>query len=232
MILPLLFIHFIKSADSINQCYNSSLSVSSTEQKPTSFLLIKTLTSDHLADCAATCGLTWTCVSFFYHLQNRTCRLHGGKIVVLNFEEEPGWNGYDLPGRPYPEAYYPCDSSPGYQVNAGAHLCYKIHTDKKRGMQAAAVCQSEGGELVMLNTEARKTLVENIVEGDGNNEYFLGATDSAVGGQWRWMADDSLIPWFTNDETESDCFELEPDLTYDDTGCDNEEQKFICEIFL
>ncbi|XP_046585296.1 uncharacterized protein LOC124292279 [Haliotis rubra] len=232
MIFPLLLIHFVKSAISANLCYNIALTVSSTEHKPTSYLSIKTVISDHLADCAATCGVTWTCASFFYHPQNRTCCLYSGRIAVLNLRGESGWTGYDFQGRPVPEAYASCTNNPGYEINQEAHLCYKVHTERQRGWEAEQACQDEGGILIMLNTEARKTVVEGIVEADtGNDEYFLGAEETADG-EWRWMADNSIIPWVTLTGDGGNCLELEPGRVYDDTSCDDQEQKFVCEIFV
>ncbi|XP_067649565.1 uncharacterized protein [Haliotis asinina] len=232
MIFLLLLIHFVKSVLSSNLCFNIALSASSTEHKPTPYLSIKTVTSDHLADCAATCGVTWTCASFFYYTQDRTCCLYSGRIKVLNLRGESGWTGYDFQGRPVPGAYVPCTNNPGYEINQEAHLCYKVHTDRQKAWQAEQACQDEGGLLIMLNTGARKTLVEGIVEADpGNEEYFLGAKET-VDGQWRWTADNSIIPWFTLIGSGGQCLELEPGRRYDDSGCDNQQQKFICEIFV
>ncbi|XP_046585293.1 uncharacterized protein LOC124292276 [Haliotis rubra] len=120
----------------------------------------------------------------------------------------------------------------GYIYNSSAHFFYKVHsTDKATWTRAREICQSEGGELAKLDTPEKRQLVQEIVQADGANEYFLGATDMAEDGVWRWVVDDTVFPEYTKSGY-SKCLEMEPDMQFDDTSCNFEEQKYVCDIVL
>ncbi|XP_067648979.1 uncharacterized protein [Haliotis asinina] len=118
----------------------------------------------------------------------------------------------------------------GYIYNSSAHFLYKVHSkDLTKWTKAREICQSEGGELAKLDSPEKRQLVRDIVGADGANEYFLGATDWTEDGVWRWVVDNSIFPEFTKSGY-SKCLEMEPDLQFDDTGCNVENQKYICDI--
>ncbi|XP_046350168.2 uncharacterized protein LOC124131118 [Haliotis rufescens] len=119
----------------------------------------------------------------------------------------------------------------GYVYNNSAHFCYKVQTNMATWLKGREVCQSEGGDLAKLDTPEKRQLMREIVAADGANEYFLGATDMAEDGVWRWTVDDTVFPEYTK-RGHSKCLEIEPNLNFDDTGCHNEEQKYICDISL
>ncbi|XP_067649089.1 C-type lectin domain family 5 member A-like [Haliotis asinina] len=124
-----------------------------------------------------------------------------------------------------------CVASPGYVYDSEAYFCYKVHTDMVMWEEARDVCHSEGGELAKVDTPAKLSVIYDIVEKDGSREYFLGARDSDKDGEWRWVSDNSLVEGFDK-KGSTECLEIESDLTFDDTGCRNQDQRYFCELLL
>ncbi|XP_046369689.2 uncharacterized protein LOC124144367 [Haliotis rufescens] len=119
----------------------------------------------------------------------------------------------------------------GYVYDISSNFCYKVHTKKTIWMEAREECKKEGGDLAKLDTPEKRQLVREIIKADGANEYFLGATDMAEDGVWRWVVDDTVFPEYTKKGL-SECLEMQSDLRLDDTGCTHQDQKYICDISL
>jgi hypothetical protein len=54
-------------------------------------------------------------------------------------------------------------------------------------LQAKADAESRGGRLAVLNTEPKQLEAALLLPNSSRNEYFIGATDEAVEGTWKWV---------------------------------------------
>uniref|UniRef100_A0A8C0IMB9 C-type lectin domain-containing protein n=1 Tax=Chelonoidis abingdonii TaxID=106734 RepID=A0A8C0IMB9_CHEAB len=63
--------------------------------------------------------------------------------------------------------------------------CYFFSTSPKSWLDAKQFCTNEGSHLVIVNTKQEQTFLSNqIIEPD---VYWLGLSDSAKEGEWRWV---------------------------------------------
>uniref|UniRef100_A0A8C3P8R2 C-type lectin domain-containing protein n=1 Tax=Chrysemys picta bellii TaxID=8478 RepID=A0A8C3P8R2_CHRPI len=68
--------------------------------------------------------------------------------------------------------------------------CYFFSTSTKSWLDAKQFCTNEGSHLVIVNTKQEQTFLSNqLIEPD---VYWLGLSDSAKEGEWRWV-DGSLL---------------------------------------
>lgn len=54
-------------------------------------------------------------------------------------------------------------------TDVGSRTCFKMHTEEAGWAMAREVCQAEGGDLISLNTQAKKYLLEDF-DDDGDFE--------------------------------------------------------------
>ena len=74
-----------------------------------------------------------------------------------------------------------------YNDTVSGHCYYKTNTNVSWN-DAQASCQADGGYLAAISSEAEfDMIITNLaLPGDGTAFYWLGGSDSAVEGQWRW----------------------------------------------
>ncbi|XP_052786096.1 perlucin-like protein [Mya arenaria] len=84
-----------------------------------------------------------------------------------------------------------CDTSAGYQLftnTAGsAQLCAKIHTERKSWDEARTMCQSEGGDLVVLDSAAKSLLMKHQVYQHRHTGYWIGGKDLLGQDTFQWV---------------------------------------------
>ena len=102
---------------------------------------------------------------------------------------------------------------------------YLFNTTRMSWNQARSWCRSASGyDLVILNSSSE----ELWVRGQINTGYFIGATDSAVEGSWRWINGalvssgySNWLPGSPNQNGDEDCGYSEPGWgwAWDDYQC-------------
>ena len=77
-----------------------------------------------------------------------------------------------------------------------------VITENKTWEAAEAYAQSLGGHLAMIKTEAMQNYVYNTILNDPNvanlSTFWIGATDKAKEGEWRWVDGTLLSSTYTN----------------------------------
>lgn len=58
--------------------------------------------------------------------------------------------------------------------------------------EATAYCESLGGHLVTITSQEEQTFIENLIKNGAREQYWIGATDEANEGVWRWVTGE---PW-------------------------------------
>jgi len=71
--------------------------------------------------------------------------------------------------------------------------CYKFPGDSRTWADARAICQVDGGDLVVINdAEEHAFLNANRVQ---SGSFWIGYTDSDVEGTWEWLSPSSYTSW-------------------------------------
>uniref|UniRef100_A0A674JKQ9 C-type lectin domain-containing protein n=1 Tax=Terrapene triunguis TaxID=2587831 RepID=A0A674JKQ9_9SAUR len=63
--------------------------------------------------------------------------------------------------------------------------CYFFSTSSKSWLDAKQFCTNEGSHLVIVNTKQEQTFLSNHITEP--HVYWLGLSDSAEEGEWRWL---------------------------------------------
>ena len=87
---------------------------------------------------------------------------------------------------------------PGAALEYSGHH-YMIYNDSLTWAEAEEKCEDMGGHLVTITDENEYRFVVNAIEEDGTQKwhYWLGATDTAQEGDWRWVTGEALREGFT-----------------------------------
>ncbi|XP_065432205.1 CD209 antigen-like protein C isoform X5 [Chrysemys picta bellii] len=111
--------------------------------------------------------------------------------------------------------------------------CYFFSTSAKSWQDAKQFCTNEGSGLVIVNTEEEQTFLSNHITHP--HVYWLGLSDSAKEGEWRWLDGSPLSvrfwgPGEPNDvgQQGEDCGSLRFDGKWNDAICSVTEH-WICE---
>ncbi|XP_038046628.1 perlucin-like protein [Patiria miniata] len=89
--------------------------------------------------------------------------------------------------------------SPGYKQRQGGN-CYKLYGPNWEWWQYADhICSADGAWLVTIRSEADSVWVNNFFADNRRHMcpdwYWIGATDMAHEGTWRWTEDGSLLDY-------------------------------------
>ncbi|XP_065432190.1 low affinity immunoglobulin epsilon Fc receptor-like isoform X1 [Chrysemys picta bellii] len=111
--------------------------------------------------------------------------------------------------------------------------CYFFSTSTKSWLDAKQFCTSQESHLVIVNNKQEQTFLSNqLIEPD---VYWLGLSDSAKEGEWRWVDDSPLSVRFWGPgepnnvgQHGEDCVHLRFDGKWNDATCSLTEH-WICE---
>lgn len=101
--------------------------------------------------------------------------------------------------------------------NSGSVAAFNGHSYMRcdEGMswtEAKAYCESLGGYLVCITSAAEQEFVESLLEGGTRKYYWIGATDEAEEGVWKWVSGEAFAYENWNDN--------QPDNQYKTIGED------------
>lgn len=71
-------------------------------------------------------------------------------------------------------------------VEKDGHL-YSLYNEHLTWSQAESRCQQMGGHLVTIKSEEEQALVEDLLEYGVKGGYFIGCSDTATEGTWKWV---------------------------------------------
>ncbi|XP_056005498.1 uncharacterized protein LOC130050218 isoform X3 [Ostrea edulis] len=109
--------------------------------------------------------------------------------------------------------------------------CYRLYTSTKSWTEAFIACQSVGSILVDIESASEQTFLQNFVS--GGPSVWIGASDSATEGQWRWYSSPQswvFINWDSgepNDFQNEDCIEFRSSGKWNDLPCDRK-LAYVC----
>uniref|UniRef100_A0A674JHW7 C-type lectin domain-containing protein n=1 Tax=Terrapene triunguis TaxID=2587831 RepID=A0A674JHW7_9SAUR len=105
--------------------------------------------------------------------------------------------------------------------------CYFFSTSTKSWPDAKQFCMDQKSGLVIVNTEEEQTFLSNHITEP--HVYWLGLSDSAKEGEWRWVDGSPLSVsfrrfWFPGEPNngvglEEDCVHLRSDGNWNDAIC-------------
>ncbi|XP_041355999.1 perlucin-like [Gigantopelta aegis] len=179
-----------------------------------------------LVDCSKTCLSDERCVLFKYD-ENGTCSTYcniGTEVEAVH--------GYVSVSDTCLRGFMKYENS-----------CYRFSPKSAVGTwdECKAYCQSMNSYLVIITSaEEDKFIREYLLQNTTNSDYWIGANDQQVEGQFQWMSAGSHKPvnytnWYhgqPDNIDEEDCVELKGKygFLWNDNKC-NKRAGFICEQF-
>jgi hypothetical protein len=151
---------------------------------------------------------------------------------------DPTDAGAPLPSEP-PDAAPPADAPPPPcppDARQDEGLCVRLEATPRTWDEAAAACAAAGGRLALVLDERAATAVNASAAGAMAASYWLGASDRATEGEWRWAdgAPLAFTAWGNgqpNDATspeEQDCLVVRTGGRWYDDDCATP-QASVCE---
>ncbi|XP_067654018.1 lectin BRA-3-like [Haliotis asinina] len=147
----------------------------------------------HQETCVGLCAQDERCTAVTYH--NGTCSLFRSSLTSSG-ESLPGSKHFTKAGAlPDPD---PCPVSLGYTSVVYPRLCYKLVLFSNTWTYNNAVCQAEGGRLVVLNSQEKQEFMASLQRHDGvpggpwigmqrlNNVFTWQDGSTYV---WKWGSD-------------------------------------------
>ena len=80
---------------------------------------------------------------------------------------------------------------PAASVSYNGHW-YEVYDSNMTWKEAKALCESLGGYLACITTAGEQSAVLNLALAGKMNLYYIGATDEAVEGTWRWVSGETF----------------------------------------
>ncbi|XP_066566128.1 C-type lectin domain family 4 member F [Amia ocellicauda] len=131
----------------------------------------------------------------------------------------------------------PCPE--GWETSDGK--CYFFSTDEKNWDESRDDCVRRGGHLAIIRTRQEQTFIKTQINGFmnvGKNKYWIGLTDAAAEGVWRWVdntplgkfriwAQNEPDDWRGENTSGEDCVTIEHEQWYD-ASCEHL-LKRVCE---
>ena len=79
----------------------------------------------------------------------------------------------------HPTSTFQCDTYGGYihLQGEGTHLCVKIVTSHRKWDDAQSDCKHSGGDLVVIDTTAKATLMRGKIDHDSHCKLFKAILD-------------------------------------------------------
>jgi hypothetical protein len=114
-------------------------------------------------------------------------------------------------------------------------VCYCHRTSSQTWANAASACVAWGGQLAALSTKAETDFVNARLTSYGAKDVFIGGTDAAVDGVWKWVNGESwsYTNWLPGEPSTAaldDCVALRAGgaFGWDATNCNGKEH-YLCE---
>ncbi|XP_021380144.1 brevican core protein-like [Mizuhopecten yessoensis] len=178
--------------------------------------------------CSVECTIDSSCESFFYNrLLNRCVALSGQPEDFTSLVNEPGYNFYQ--NRP---VY--CESAYSYRDSVG--LCYKLYNVQRTYADAQTACNTDGGHLIRIDTEAKQDYIRYILQSTGSPHMYIEATDEVTEGVFMWGDGRPInyTNWFAtepnNEAGVENCVMLaNANFEWYDIPC-NSPNTYICEL--
>ena len=125
---------------------------------------------------------------------------------------------------------------PSKTITYNGHI-YCRYDEQLPWHKAKEICQGIGGHLATITSEEEQRVIEELCSGSFYPAYWLGATDEASEGDWKWVTGEpfSYTKWASGQPDNYKTLEhyLEHNLEYNNAWNDNEVvnyRGFICEI--
>ncbi|XP_021341462.1 uncharacterized protein LOC110442270 [Mizuhopecten yessoensis] len=133
--------------------------------------------------CIVKCEVVPECRYIFFSKKSSECIFHSKRKAVV-----PSFQHWRVTCRRFDYAY---EDPTG--------TCFKEHGDALTWQDASDACTADGGHLLTLDTADDNTI--SLFQGTSIG-MWVGATDSAVEGEFRWLVTGDLLssslPWDTN----------------------------------
>lgn len=80
---------------------------------------------------------------------------------------------------------------PDTAVKFNGHY-YQAYDTSMTWYEAKAYCETLGGHLVTITSEAENNFVFDLIVDNSRNYYWIGATDEKIEGQWEWITGETF----------------------------------------
>lgn len=131
------------------------------------------------------------------------------------------WNDIGPPAFPSITRYYVCEwAKEDDKIEYNGHE-YKLITEAKSWSDAKIDCEIQGGHLVTITSQGENDFVKNLAD---SNRIWLGLTDEANEGNWKWITDEALsyTNWYPGEPNDysigEDYVEMYTDGRWNDIG--------------
>ncbi|XP_071095182.1 uncharacterized protein [Haliotis cracherodii] len=110
--------------------------------------------SESMPDCTTVCAWDEACVAVMHH--GDQCSIYRSSLSPSSVSL-PGARCFIKQGAlPHPD---PCPVSQGYTSVLSPRMCYKLHMTMLSWTDSQARCESEGGRLIILNTDEKHAYI-------------------------------------------------------------------------
>ncbi|KAL3872613.1 hypothetical protein ACJMK2_035828 [Sinanodonta woodiana] len=193
---------------------------------------ITTMVKEDVNQCGLECYINLSCNGFSFTNGSNVCSIL--KMDMTNFTKTQV-----QPSTKYYRAA--CDRR-DYSYVRSLQLCIKVHFESMNVSDANNTCANEGGHLMMVDTQQKRTYLQELLYGITDNPAFT-IDGGKVAGQWYWHSTMELIN-FSNGGSiwkegqpdgsglDYDCLIISKmfvDLGFDDVQC-GDLHPFICQI--
>lgn len=140
-------------------------------------------------------GLVWSINSSFNGatVKDIVCNSVDKNIIVADNLGSPTKGTYYLVNAQLAieEAIRRTYAIPDTAVKFNGHY-YQVYDTSMTWYQAKAYCETLGGHLVTITSEAENNFVFDLIVDNSRNYYWIGATDEKIEGQWEWITGEAF----------------------------------------
>ncbi|XP_046562381.1 C-type lectin lectoxin-Lio2-like [Haliotis rubra] len=181
----------------------------------------------HQETCIGLCTQDELCTALTY--LNGTCSMYRSSLTSSG-ESVPGSKHFIKAGAlPDPD---PCPVSMGYTSVVSPRLCYKITPNGSSSSSLSSLCQSEGGRLVVLNSQEKQEFMASLQRHDDVPGTLWVGMQRLENNVFTWQ-DGSTYVWMwgsnqPNDIADQICV-VSFNGEFSNRNC-NQKNKAVCEI--
>ncbi|MDO4454312.1 MAG: NPCBM/NEW2 domain-containing protein [Eubacteriales bacterium] len=137
-----------------------------------------------------------------------------------------------------PEISKEAQDSAAAMIEYDGHRYYRFDS-AVTWKEAKELCEKAGGSLVSITSWTEQSVVQSLIEDGTMNQYWIGADDEALEGQWKWETGEAFTydGW---DQNQPDNYEGAEDYacisrtyggSWNDTANEEEETGYILEVW-